>query len=128
MKILLAVDGSPASQAAADEVAARPWPADSQIEVLTVIEPSQAWTLSPIVEELNSASKQLVDSIASRLHAANATVAHGNPKSAIVDHARNVHADLIVVGAHGAGAVERFLLGSVSRAVLRFAPCSVEIV
>jgi len=32
MKILLAVDNSPASQAAVDEVAARPWPAGSHVE------------------------------------------------------------------------------------------------
>ncbi len=132
MKILLAVDASPASQAAVDEVATRPWPAGSQVEVLTVIEMCQPWALSPIVEELQAVSKKLVNDTASRLRShgfeANATVAEGDPKTTILDHAATLGADLIVVGAHGAGALERFLLGSVSRTLLRFAPCSVEIV
>ena len=34
MKILLAVDASPASKAALDSVATRPWPAGSRVEVL----------------------------------------------------------------------------------------------
>ena len=132
MKILLAVDNSPASQAAVDEVATRRWPAGSQVEVLTVIEMCEPWALSPIVEELQSVSKKLVDDAVSRLRSsgleASATVAQGDPKTAILDHAAAQDADLIVVGAHGAGALERFLLGSVSRALLRFAPCSVAIV
>ena len=132
MKILLAVDASPASQAAVDEVATRPWPAGTQVEVLTVIEACQPWALSPIVEELQAISKKLVNDTASHLRShglqANATVAQGDPKTAILDRAATLGADLIVVGAHGAGALERFLLGSVSRAMLRFAHCSVEIV
>ena len=37
-------------------------------------------------------------------------------------------ADLIVLGSHGYRGLQRFLLGSVSHAVVAHAPCSVEIV
>ena len=37
MKVLLAIDGSPHSEAAIAEVARRPWPAETEVLVLTVI-------------------------------------------------------------------------------------------
>ncbi len=52
----------------------------------------------------------------------------GYPKKAIPDFAREWKADLVMVGSRGLGAVSRFFLGSVAQAVLRSAPCSVEIV
>jgi nucleotide-binding universal stress UspA family protein len=132
MKLLLAVDASSASQTAISEVAARPWPAGSRVEVLTVIETCEPWTLSEIVQEVQSVSEKLVADAVNQLRAhglqASAAVAQGDPKTVILEHAAKLGADLIVVGAHGMGAVERFLLGSVSRALLRHAHCSVEIV
>lgn len=47
---------------------------------------------------------------------------------AILDVAAEVEADLIVVGARGLSAVERFFRGSVSTRVAHHAPCSVLIV
>jgi nucleotide-binding universal stress UspA family protein len=46
----------------------------------------------------------------------------------ILDEAERWGADLIVVGSHGYRAWERFLLGSVSQAVVSHAKCSVEVV
>ena len=60
--------------------------------------------------------------------AARPGVASGSPKEVILDEADAFGADLIVVGSHGYGMVERFLLGSVSQAVALHAKCSVQIV
>ncbi len=42
--------------------------------------------------------------------------------------AEEIGADVIVVGSHGRGAIERLLLGSVSEQVVRHAPCPVLVV
>lgn len=52
----------------------------------------------------------------------------GDARSQIIDVAKDWHADLIVLGSHGRMDLQRFLLGSVSEAVVRHAHCSVEIV
>jgi len=51
----------------------------------------------------------------------------GDPKIAILDEAERWGADLIVVGTHGYTSMQRLWLGSVSRAVVSHAKCSVEI-
>jgi nucleotide-binding universal stress UspA family protein len=55
-------------------------------------------------------------------------VLSGWPKRVILEDAEAFGADLIVVGSHGRGALDRFPLGSVSQAVALHAKCSVEIV
>ena len=52
----------------------------------------------------------------------------GSPADLIVKMAEDTHSDLLVLGAHNKGAIERLLLGSVSEAVTRRAHCSVLIV
>ncbi len=59
----------------------------------------------------------------------NTLLEYGSPKVIIPkDAANKVNADLIICGATGLNAVERFLIGSVSDHIVRSAPCDVLIV
>ena len=49
----------------------------------------------------------------------------GPPTTLIIETAAREHADLIVMGTHGTGGFERFVLGSVTEKVLRKASCPV---
>ena len=52
----------------------------------------------------------------------------GNPAEKIMKAASKQHADLIVMGAKGLAAIDRFLLGSVSTRVVQHSSCSVLVV
>lgn len=52
----------------------------------------------------------------------------GKPAPEILGVARDVGADLILIGSHGLTGVERFMVGSVAERVMREAGCTVEIV
>ncbi len=49
----------------------------------------------------------------------------GDPSAEIIDYAKNNPIDLIVIASHGYTGVTRFLLGSVTERVVRFAQCPV---
>ena len=54
---------------------------------------------------------------------------YGSPKVRIPKHvAKTFKSDLIVCGATGLNAVERFLIGSVSENIVRYAPCDVLVI
>jgi nucleotide-binding universal stress UspA family protein len=145
MKILLAIDGSPCSDAAVEEVSRRPWPDGSSIKVLTAFElpmppTPEAWAL-PVnyFEEMDVALSKQAQNIVDRAMAKlkpklsrtislDGQILPGSPRNAILDEAESWGADLIVVGSHGYRAWERFLLGSVSQSVISHAKCSVEVV
>ena len=145
MKILIAVDGSPCSDAAVEEVGRRPWPEGSSVKVLSAFElptppTPEAWAL-PInyFQEMDAALRNQAQMIVERAleklkPKINKTIAidgqclPGPPRTVILDEAEDWGADLIVVGSHGYSAWERFLLGSVSQSVISHAKCSVEIV
>ena len=52
----------------------------------------------------------------------------GVPFVEIVRYAREIEADLIVMGSHGLTGIEHLLIGSVAERVVRKAPCSVLVV
>ncbi len=141
MKILLAIDGSPHSQAAVDEVARRPWPPGTTIRVISAIQPYTppvtefvlaGATLEDMRQQLVSSAEQIIGRAADALKKAalstETIVREGDPRSAIVDEADEWGADLIVVGSHGRTGLTRWLLGSVAQAIVGHASCSVEVV
>lgn len=145
MKILLATDGSAHSKAAVEEVARRPFPPKTSVRIVSVIDRiSLTRNMGPLgglseyyAEADRNAIKSAEDAIenaAKLLRKKNilltitTAVIEGSPKSAIIEEAEKYGVDLIVVGSHGYGAIERFMLGSVSHAVSLHAKCSVEIV
>lgn len=59
------------------------------------------------------------------LSQARVVLRHGNPSVELVQMAKDEHADLIIVGTHGRGAIAHLLLGSVAEKVVRSASCPV---
>jgi nucleotide-binding universal stress UspA family protein len=53
---------------------------------------------------------------------------HGDPAAAILTIAKREAADMIVVGKRGVGVFSELLIGSVSRTLLKCAPCAVTVV
>ncbi len=69
------------------------------------------------------------EAMAAGVQTVNIVVDYGSPKTMIPrDLASKVHADLIICGATGLNAVERFLIGSVSEHIVRSAKCDVLVV
>jgi nucleotide-binding universal stress UspA family protein len=59
------------------------------------------------------------------LYHAELAVRVGQPYMEILAYAKDREVDLIVVGTHGRGGLEHFLLGSVAERVVRASPCPV---
>jgi len=126
MRLVLAIDFSAATETAVEEVAARPWPAGTSIEVVHALDPSPVLE-SNLVEEMTRRANELVARVAERLHA-KPVILDGDPKAAIPDYAKETGADLVIVGPHQQSGLAIFMLGSVAKAVVRYAPCSVEVI
>jgi len=141
MKILLAIDDSPYSAAAVEEVAARSWPSGTTVRLLSAVDVTPIVTepvfvagldIETMRNEIAGRYKAVMSSAAASLQKKGITVEmvvrDGDPRSVIVDEANDWPADLIVVGSHGYSGVKRWLLGSVAQSVVSHAPCSVEVV
>lgn len=55
-------------------------------------------------------------------------VAIGDPTTKILDYAREIEADLIVMSSHGHKDISRLLLGSVAEEIVRLSPCPVLVI
>jgi len=142
MRVLLAVDQSPASDAAATYLLGLPFRQPVDLQIVTVVPPfpfseNQANRMNPRVVELLNLERQqaeakLADLVAhfqnDTFRSVSAEVIDGGPAHALTEFADEQGTELIVMGAVGRSALARVLLGSVSEYVANQAQASVLIV
>ncbi len=145
MKILIATGGSEYARCALDFMLRFPFPRDSKMTLLNVVNAipmseeelgllneDQSEMLEDANEYLMKDAEELVAGERKRLledgWPVESMVKKGSPVDQILHVAKEIKADLIVLGSHGSGRTKRFLLGSVCDYVMEHAPCSVLIV
>lgn len=144
MRILVATDGGAHSHLALSGLLRLPLMDEAEIRVVTVIPRASLTGISePMTEAgwivpvdvymtMQETAEQIAEETANRLAWTEAKVETatliGDPATQIVEAARAWDADLIVLGCRQRQGLLAWLEGSVSREVLRRAPCSVFIV
>ncbi len=135
-KLLLATDLTEASASATDEAFELASRLDASLLVVSVIDPGSlllpGGRFRVRVDQVRERREKLAQELVERGRAAGIDVSFliwtGDPGDMIIEAAAAEHADMILVGSHGRGAVGRLFLGSVSEHVVRNAPCPVLVV
>lgn len=145
IRLIIGVDGSPSARMAVSAMARRRWPAGSEARVIAVddhvrptgiahILPTATAMIAEKIEEELAKKQEMVEAALEDLRAVaglhvSPAIIQGDPKSVLIEVAKRFQADCIVVGSRGFNSrLERFMLGSVSTAVVNGAHCSVEVV
>jgi nucleotide-binding universal stress UspA family protein len=137
-KIMAAIDGSDLSERVLDKASELAAARGASLLVVQVIEPVIYTEVNeklfreleyPSQEEyLNKDFEKIAEVVTKSGVTFERVVAEGVPAEEICNQAEEHGVDLVVIGRHGAGMLERFLLGSVSDRVVHHAPCSVYVV
>jgi len=140
MNVLIGVDDSPHSEQAIDYVLEATWPKGCRFVVLSAVEPiftspaesTAADAIEQLMESQEKYHREIAQGAAKRLGGeglvAEARVVVGDARAALLDAARTLPANLLVVGSHGRTGIKKLLLGSVASHVVTHAPCSVLVV
>lgn len=137
-RYLVALDGSVRAPAVLATAVAFARKADAKLELLRVVGlppemPENVWKLdeSSLLETLKSRAHteltKLVEACPGDLVDATRIEVGGPPWRVICDIAKGAKADLVVVGSHGYGGLDR-LLGTTAGKVVNHAECSVLVV
>jgi nucleotide-binding universal stress UspA family protein len=94
-----------------------PWPRDSAAAAATEVLEKQADYIEGVAERLRAIGYQ-----------AHGVAVVGTPSTMILQQATTLQSDLILMGTRGRQGITRFVLGSVSHAVLHKTPCPVLVV
>lgn len=140
MKLLIAVDSAISTEVLVAAVGIRGWPEGTTAHVLSVVAdmdvPLEVWSeegygKGAVRREMERRGEEMVPAV-ERLKEigipAEVVVARGDARHLIPFFARKWSSDLIFVRAHVRKDLTHWMLGSVARAVVTAAPCTVQIV
>jgi nucleotide-binding universal stress UspA family protein len=132
-KLLVAFDGSDAARAAFDFALDMAGRYGAQLYVLSVARPPDIGEEVETEAIVESARRHFREAVKPLKAAAGDIQAHfevkvGHPAEQIVIYAEGHGIDHIVVGHRGHSLFERWLIGSVARRVIAYAPCAVTVV
>jgi nucleotide-binding universal stress UspA family protein len=142
MKIVFGIDSSPCSLAALDLLESMPWARAAEWHLLSVVqvpamvyvapELATANTFEAFAEEAHHQEEWLAgvhrNLCARGIRSRYSIEEDWDARSTLVHVARDLGADLLVVGSHGRTGLSRLLLGSVATHVAVHAPCNVLVV
>ena len=134
-RILLPIDFSDASEAAADyalNLAKKDKALLQVVHVLNINNDIASFFASTGVEDLMAEAENSLKKFQARYLKGYANIKTdiltGIPHKEVVAFAKKNKSDLVVIGSHGKGSVDRFLVGSNTERVLRKAGCPVLVV
>jgi nucleotide-binding universal stress UspA family protein len=130
-QILLPLEGPTDAEAAVRFLQLKPFHEAVELTLMTVL----PWTEPPWPSDAAAATEMLekqteyIEGVAERLCAigykAHGVALLGTPPTMILQQATTLRSDLILMGTRGRQGISRFVLGSVSHAVLHKMPCPV---
>jgi nucleotide-binding universal stress UspA family protein len=94
-------------------------------------EPGPQTVRDTIAQQIHKEQHQLQElesQVKGKGYDVHALLVQGATTEKILQEAKRLEADMIVVGSHGHGALQKLLVGSVAEGILRKAPCPVLIV
>lgn len=134
-RVLVGYDESGPSQRAFDHALELAGRFGAELLVVTVVRIPESGLLAEVEGVIDAAEehfKAALEGMAARARERGVTltseVVAGHPAEQIVHLAELRHADLIVLGSRGRSKVSRWMLGSVSERVLRYAHCPVTVI
>ena len=141
MKLLIAVDSAISTEVLVAAIGVRPWPDGTTAHVLSIVAdmdvPEEVWREEgygkrAVSREMKKRGEEITAASVERLRnvgiSAEVVVARGDARFLIPFYARKWSSDLIFVRAHVRKDLTHWMLGSVARAVVTSAPCTVQIV
>jgi nucleotide-binding universal stress UspA family protein len=133
--ILVAYDGSPQAQRATEIAFSLAEAMQSKVLIFAVIrppEPAARAELNAILDDAREHYEQNFARLREQARRRGVDIATeievGHPAEHIVHRAEQTHTALIIMGRRGVSSFQRWMLGSISERVLRYAHCPVMVV
>ncbi len=143
MKVVVAVADREFGHLISDFVSKHSWDPGTEIKILNVEQHAQDEIPGPFYADLSTKEKETLDRTSSHLvedikkHiepslgtgvTIHTEVRTGTPKEEIMEVVEEWPADMLIMGSHARSGFSRFMLGSVSHAVMTHVSCSMIII